>query len=464
MESPSPTKNRSSALPAYLMTLAATLLVFCGGTELGWSSPAIMMYDSPESEAPMHPTDRQESWIGSLLTLGALMGALPAGKLADVIGRKPTLMIIPFPLMIAWGIIYATKSVMWVCAARLIGGVALGAMGTVIPMYVSEIAEDSNRGLLCTFYELMLTSGILFTYTVSYFASYRILALSCAVPTAVFLFAFAGAPETPLYCLKKKQRKKAEQALRSLRGKSYDPEEELQSLEGTLKQPTSSMAEFFRALRTKEAVTATIISLGLMTFQQITGVNIVVFYLSKIFNAAGTKLDTRTCTVGVGFAQVVANILSVSLVDKLGRKFILQISAGIMGASLAILGCYFLKKDNDDDVSPWGLVPVIAVLFYMVAFEFSWGTIPWTMCGEVLPDNIKGVVFGISVCLNWSLAFLTINVFLILVDKIGNANTYWLMSSICALAALFATFVVIEMKGKCFHQIQDELEEGNLSI
>lgn len=228
-------------------------------------------------------------------------------------------------------------------------------------------------------------------------------------------------------------------------------------MESELIKSGSQDTSFLKALARRETKLAVIISLGMMTFQQLSGINIVIFYSSKIFDSSGSLMNSEICTILVGLAQVVATLVVMFLIDKVGRKVLLQTSAVSMAICLGLLGWYFHQKDTGRDVSSLGSLPVIAVLTYILLFAIGFGPIPWMTSGEVLSDDVKGVCTGIAVSLNWTLAFIVTFTFQYVVDSIGNAGTYWTLSGICVIALLFVTFVVVETKGKSLQQIQEEL-------
>lgn len=312
-------------------------------------------------------------------------------------------------------------------------------------------------GTLSSSFQLMLCCGILYTYAFGAVASYYSIAIACTILPLIFVAVFFRAPETPVYLLKKGLRSQAEMSLKTLRGSQYNTTRELHSLQNELTKQSQGQTSFAKALNRREAKYALIISLGMMVFQQFSGINIVIFYSSKIFDAAGSTLKAELCTILVGLAQVLSTLVSMVLIDRAGRKILLQVSATSMSICLLVLGYYFMKKDRGDDVSSMGMVPVAAVIIYILLFAIGFGPIPWMMSGEVLPADIKGVCTGIAVSLNWTLAFLVTFSFQMLTSTLGNSGTYFLFAGICACGLLFSTFVVIETKGKSLQEIQDEL-------
>ena len=306
----------------------------------------------------------------------------------------------------------------------------------------------------------MLVVGILYTYILGAVVQYTGLPILCGFVNIIFIIVFFKAPESPFFLLKKDRRKQAEESLRVLRGQKYDIYSELHAMEKEITNQNAQKVPFLRAVSKRSSILALIICLGMMFFQQLSGINIVVFYAGSIFEAAGSSLDPSICTIFVGMSQVVSTLVAASLIDRLGRKILLQISAAVMAICLGVLGYYFHLKDSGSDVSNLGIVPLVAVIVYILLFAVGFGPIPWMISGEVLPPEIKGTGTGIAVALNWCLAFTVTKSFQPLNDLVGAAVTYWIFAVICVFSFFFVTFVVIETKGKSLAQVQEELS-GN---
>lgn len=144
-----------------------------------------------------------ESWVGSLLAIGAFFGAIPAGILADVLGRKYTSMLLSVPFLITWVLTVCANSVTWLYAARLFAGIATGGACVVAPMFISEIGETSIRGALGSFFQLFLTVGILLVYLIGAYADWRVLSGLCAIPPVLLLIGMIFLPESPAFLMKK---------------------------------------------------------------------------------------------------------------------------------------------------------------------------------------------------------------------------------------------------------------------
>lgn len=442
-------------LPQYLVAIAATLTAFVVGTILAWTAPALPILQAPNSTLPVN--QEEGSWIGSLMAVGAFLGALPAGTATDMFGRKLSLLAIGIPFIISWALIAYASSVNMLYIARFIAGFATGASSAIVPVYIGEIAENSIRGALGSSFQLMITAGILYVYLIGAIVDFYWLAVFCGLIPVLFIIVFLKAPETPVYLLRKGRRTDAQRALRLLRGSGYDVHSELNELQRELDKKSQTKVSFAKVLCKKATIKSLIISLGLMVFQQMSGINAVIFYAVDIFKAAGSTLDASVCSIIIGVIQVIATYIGMMLVDRAGRRILLLISSAVMAICLAILGYYFHLKDSGEDVSNLGLIPLVCLAVFIIAFSIGIGPIPWMMAGEIFSSEIKGIASSIAVSLNWTQTFIMTKLFQTVIEKLGSDITFWLLAGVCTTGTIFTFFFVIETKGKTLEQIQDEL-------
>uniref|UniRef100_A0A1B6MT94 Major facilitator superfamily (MFS) profile domain-containing protein n=1 Tax=Graphocephala atropunctata TaxID=36148 RepID=A0A1B6MT94_9HEMI len=459
-KSPKPPQEGSKG-PQYFFALAVTMSAFCGGTALAWTGPAleVIVVVGNATRDPGIPsiTEEQGSWVGSLMPVGALLGALPAGYFCNLFGRKLVGMSLAIPFIISWGLIAIASTAWELYIARLIIGVATGASSAVAPMYVGEIAESSIRGSLGSFFQLMITVGILYVYVLGACVSYTVLAILCGIIPIAYLLVFFNAPETPVYLLRKGRRSEAEASLKRLRGPYYDVSYELNELQKELEKSSDNQASISDVFTRKSALRGLLISLGLMAFQQLSGVNAVIFYANAIFRDAGSTLSPSISAIVVGIVQVLVTYASSLLVDKAGRRILLLISAVVMAICHGLLGFYFYLQESGSDVSSLTLVPLSSVALYIIIFSLGFGPIPWMMTGELFAPDVKGPSTGIAVGLNWLLVFIVTKTFAPLKSLLGMGITFGIFGAICAVGVLFVLIMVPETKGKSLDEIQQIL-------
>lgn len=448
--------SKGQRFPQYLAAIAATLGALACGTVLGWSSSAGTDGVDLAKEYEMDISASEFSWIGSMPNLGAAAICVPIGLLMDVVGRKRGMLMLIVPFTVGWALVIWANSVVMFYIGRFLLGLSGGAFCVAAPIYTAEIAESEIRGSLGSYFQLMLTIGILFSYVVGSLTSMYVLSLVSAVIPLVFFAVFFFMPETPIYYLLKNNEDQARASLVRLRGTRYDVEQELLMAKEARDNEARNRVSFLQAIKSKVAINGLIIAFGLMLFQQLSGVNAIIFYTGTFFGSGG-NISSETSTIIVGVMQVVAVFTSTLIVDKLGRKILLIISEIAMTLGTLILGTYFYFESTGTELSAVSWIPLVAVCLFILMFNFGFGPIPWMMVGEIFAPQIKGTA-GSSACLfNWLMAFVVTRFYGDLLVALKEYGTFWMFSAICALGIVFVIFVVRETKGKSLEQIQTEL-------
>uniref|UniRef100_A0A8D8S3C8 Facilitated trehalose transporter Tret1 n=1 Tax=Cacopsylla melanoneura TaxID=428564 RepID=A0A8D8S3C8_9HEMI len=457
-EPPTPSQPEGKKFNQYMAAVIAALGAVSIGTALAWTSPVESMIKHPNTTILSAPVDNaQASLIGSLINIGAIFGALPAGFFADKFGRKPVILAFCIPFILGWVLILFAQNVLWLFIARFTQGVATGVISAIVPMFIGEIAESSIRGTLGSFFQMFLVIGILILYILG-MTSYAIIAIGSLICPVLLFALLLLVPETPIHLMKSGDYKKAESSLRFYRGDRYNVAMELDAIQKEIDAASRRKASFSDLFTSRANKRALVISLGLMVFQQFSGINAVIFYSKGIFEGAGSTLDPTLCAIIVGVVQVLATGTSVVLVDKLGRRILLLISDFVMTISLGILGLYFYLKENlGQDVTDISTLPLLSVVAFIVMFSLGFGPIPWMMVGELFSPDVKGSATGIAVGLNWSSAFIVTLSFSFLIKAFGSAVTFWIFAGICLIGTMFTFAIVPETKGKSLPQIQREL-------
>ncbi|KPU80444.1 uncharacterized protein Dana_GF16361, isoform B [Drosophila ananassae] len=471
----------------YLAALIICLGAVSAGTALAWTSPVIPQITPDKSSNSTNGnstlnnllgsnstivnaiangtsstddrillTVSEETWVSSLLAIGAFFGALPTGYIADTIGRRYTAMVMDVPFILAWISLGFAQSVGWLYLGRFLIGISTGSFCVVAPMYISEIAETSIRGTLGTLFQLLLTIGILFIYLIGSLISWQTLSLLCLVFPVLLLAGLFILPETPVYLLKKGRRSEAALSLKWLWGRYCDSRSAIQIIQNDLDQAGSdaSIMDLFSSRGSRNGL---IISILLMVFQQFSGINAVIFFTESIFNSAGSTLNSSLCSIIVGVVQVIMTLCSSLLIERAGRKMLLLFSSTVMSICLAILGAYYNMKDNHKDVSSIGWLPLFCVAFFIISFSVGYGPIPWLMMGELFLPDAKGKAVSLTVMFNWVCVFVVTKCFGMMNTTLGSDITFWFFATWMAVATVYVALAVRETKGKTAGQIQDWL-------
>lgn len=447
----------TNRLVQYIASLASTLGALAAGMTLAWTSSAGADGKNLESLYDIHISKNEFSWISSLVAIGSAVICIPIGILTDMIGRKYSMLLMVVPFSIGWLLIIFAKSVIMFYIGRFITGLSGGAFCVAAPIYTAEIAENEIRGTLGSYFQLLLTTGILLSYILGTFVNMRILSIISALVPLIFFVVFMFMPESPFYYLKKGNEKFARKNLIKLRGIQYNIENELQNQKNALEETNKNSISFWILIKSKTTLKSFIIAYGLMFFQQLSGVNVVIFYTNNIFEKANTGLNSGYSTIIVGVMQVLAVFVSTLIVDRAGRRILLLISIIFLCLTSCTLGVYFYLSENEIDVNSIKWLPLVSVCIFIIMFNVGFGPLPWMMMGEIFAPEVKGVAASSACLFNWILVFIVTKFFSDLSETIGLAATFWLFAVICLIGTFFVYFIVPETKGKSLEEIQREL-------
>ncbi|GMY21364.1 sugar transporter ERD6-like 5 isoform X7 [Fagus crenata] len=429
-----------------LSTLVAVSGSFVFGTAVGYSSPAQsgIMDDLGLSVA-------EYSLFGSILTIGAMIGAIVSGKMADYIGRRGTMGFSEIFCLAGWLAIAFSKVAWWLDLGRLLVGCGMGLLSYVVPIYIAEITPKNLRGGFTTVHQLMICCGVSITYLIGAFVYWRTLALIGIIPCLVQLLGVFFIPESPRWLAKIGRKKECEVALQHLRGQNADISHEAAEIreytETLQRLSEASVLDLFQ----RKYAHSLIVGVGLMVLQQFGGVNGIAFYASAIFISAGFSGSVGTIAMVV--VQIPMTALGVILMDKSGRRPLLLVSAAgtCLGCLLAGLS-FFLQ-----DLQTWTkITPILAlggVLVYTGSFSLGMGGIPWVIMSEIFPINMKGSAGSLVTLVSWLGSWIISYAFNFLMNW-SSAGTFFIFSSICGLTVLFVAKLVPETKGRTLEEIQ----------
>ncbi|EFA10347.1 facilitated trehalose transporter Tret1 [Tribolium castaneum] len=455
---PAPTSTRK--LKQYCAAISVSLGALCAGTCLAWSSPALAQLSvTANSTESFHLTDSQGAAVGGMIAIGALISAIPAGFLADKFGRKNVIFALSLTFLLNWILIIFAQNVTTLIIGRIFAGIGTGAICVVGPIYIGEIAEKSTRGVLGALINMFLCSGILLTCVFGSFTTWRVLSMILGTVPVIFGGSFLFMPETPVYLVKAKNLEKAEKTLIEFRRSNHDINTELKEIQREVEasqQNAASIRDVFTSKANRRAFMSVV---AVLAFQQLCGVNAVVFYTVPIFQAAGSSLRPDLVGIIIGLVQVLSAYVSLLVIEKANRKFYLMLSSVGMLLFLTALGMYFHLKSLNVDISHLSFLPIGSAVMFMVSFSFGYGPIPWLLMGELFAPEIKGVGNGFAIATNWSCAFLVTYFFPIIKSGLGAHVAFYICAGINALATVYVGFVVPETRGKTLLDIQQILNK-----
>ena len=403
--------------------------------------------------------DRMIEHIVSSMMVGAAIGAALAAWLSGHFGRKRALLW-SASLFVAGSIASAAAgSPDMLIGARLVLGLAIGIAAFTAPLYLAEIAPEDKRGAMISTYQLMITIGIFLAFAsdtvFSYSGRWRWMLGIIAVPGAAFLLGVFGLPESPRWLVLRGRHDDAQGVLRRLRGGEAIARAEVAEIEERLRTPQQG----WQLLRENRNFRRSVgLGIALQVVQQLTGINIVMYYAPRIFADMGYATGAQMLfTTAVGLTNVLATFIAIGYVDRIGRKPILYAGFVVMAIGLAVVGALMAAGMA---THAQRLLAVAMLLVFVIGFAFSAGPLVWTLCSEIQPLKGRDFGIGVSTVTNWLGTAAVGATFLTLLNHLGHAQTFWLYAAFNASFLLFTWIFVPETKGVSLESIERRLMEG----
>ncbi|CAH9115175.1 unnamed protein product [Cuscuta epithymum] len=432
------------------MVYLSTFVAVCGSAAFG----SCIGYSSPTQSAireDLNFSIAEYSLFGSIVTFGAMGGAITSGTIADYVGRKWAMRISSVICVAGWLSIYFAKGALQMDIGRVATGYAMGVFSYVVPVFIAEIAPKELRGALTTLNQLMIIIGVSVAFIVGTVLTWRNLALTGIVPCVILLLGLFIIPESPRWLAKIGHKKEFEIALQKLRGKDADISEEAAEIQDYVekldKLPKAKLLDLFQ----KRYLRSVTIGVGLMLCQQLGGINGVCFYVSSIFETSGFPSNVGSITYAI--IQVIVTALGATFIDKAGRKPLILVSAAGLAIGCLLTGIsYYLKGHNiAGNAAP--ILALAGILVYIGSFSVGMGAVPWVIMSEIFPINVKGVAGSLATLVNWFGAWLCSYTFNFLMSW-NSIGTFMIYAAVNVIAVLFVIKIVPETKGRTLEQIQ----------
>lgn len=405
--------------------------------------------------------------VGSLL-IGCFIGAFLAGRLADLMGRR-NVMILAAILFLVGALVQGFSHAQWLFVlARIAGGVAVGAASVLSPAYISEVVPAHIRGRMTTIQQIMIITGLTAAFLVNYYLArtagastnlfwggyeaWRWMYWMQAVPAAIFLFALFFIPESPRYLVSRGRHGEAESVLARLFG-AVEGGRKLTEIQASFADHRPSLRDILDPVtgRVRSIVWA---GLLLAVFQQLVGINVIFYYGATLWQLAGfTENDALLINIGSGTVSIAACLVTIALVDRIGRKPLLLAGSAGMAVMLLVMVYVFSQGTLDPGgklilSEQLGVTAVVAANLYVIFFNLSWGPVMWVMLGEMFPNQLRGSALAVCGFAQWFANYLVAQSFPLMASGLGLAVSY----SFYALCAIISYFLVSrfiqETKGK----------------
>lgn len=391
---------------------------------------------------------RMEEVVVSVVLVGAMSGAFAGGAIADIIGRRATLLWGGAIFVVGSLLAPASPNVATLILARTLLGVAVGFTSVTAPVYVSELAPPRSRGTLIGLYQFALTLGIALADLTGYWLAgqhaWRLMFGIGALPAALFVLLILTLPESPRWLFAQNRIGEAESVLSSYTD-AAGARLLLDDIRIALRTP---MERRWSSLWSPAVRGSLFIGVGFTVLQQVTGINTIIYYGPRIFSLAGITSNESAifATLLVAVTNVLATIIALVLVDRVGRKPLLYVGVSGMTASLSVLAYSFHNPDALG-ASP-GVIATVCLMVYITCFAFSMGPIAWILVSEVFPLRVRGRGVAAASLGSGASNFVVSLTFLSLIKVAGNSMTFLIYAAFCIVTLLFVRFIVPETKGR----------------
>jgi len=425
-------------------------------------------------------TPGEQGWAVSSALYGCLVGALAGGYLTKHISRKYTLILSAILFTVsAWGSGIA-DNLSQLVIYRIVGGLGVGMASLAAPMYIAEISPPKDRGRMVSYYQLAVVIGFFTVFLATYFIGggdthgvspeaieeihehnvnqgWRVMFLSELLPAIAFLVLLFTVPHSPRWLMLKGRIEEAKSVLAGITSSEQEAAAELSDIERSLSNnPSPKMAVLFA----KGIGFALFLGVMLSIFQQITGINAILYYGAEIFsNALGYgPEDALKQQLWLGAVNLIFTFVAIYTVDSLGRKPLFIAGTIGMFLGLSVLGLTIYTQQM-------GVISLVAILLFIGSFAMSMGPVVWVMLSEIFPNNVRSVAMSIAVAAQWLFNAIVANSFPLVngsnlnQDSFNGALPYFIFAFFCVIAMIFVWKLVPETKGKTLEEM-DKLWDG----
>jgi SP family arabinose:H+ symporter-like MFS transporter len=386
-------------------------------------------------------------WTVSSLLFGCIAGVFLAGKAGDYYGRKKVLMLAALLFFISAVGSASAHSLFYFLIARILGGLAVGIASILSPMYITELAPAKYRGSLVSLNQLAIVMGILVAFFSNYLLvdtgvnNWRWMLLVMAAPAVLLFFSLFLVPESPRWLV-------ALEVLIRTSGREV-AQAELLEIEETLKIHKESV---FSDLMKPKIRSLLFIGIILAVFQQITGINTIMYYAPKIFANVGDSNNSALLqTIAIGCTNVIFTLVAMALIDRFGRKLLIMTgSAGMMLMLLGLSALFFMKQTS-------GVMVLVFILGYIAFFGASLGPAVWVVTAELFPNRLRSKGMSVAIVALWISCTIVTITFPIMLEKLSGGITFLIFAMICLANLFYVWQYVPETKGKTLEELEHEL-------
>ncbi len=452
-----------------LYTIRVALTVALGGFLMGFDASVIsgvVTFIEPEFSL----SKIELGWSVASLTLTATLAMMVSGPLSDRLGRRPVLKIAAVLFAISAVASAVAPSFIVLVAARMLGGLGVGAALIIAPMYIAEIAPAEVRGRMVSFNQLNIVIGI----SAAFFTNYLILRLGKsdlawaetlrlgewnwrwmlgveALPAIFYFVTLFAVPESPRWLVMNGREDDAQRVLERVAGREQ-AETDIAAVKASLQAEQSTeragLGELFRpAMRL-----VLVIGISVAILQQVTGINSVFFYAPMIFEQSGIGTDAAFMqAVLVGLVNLVFTVLAILFVDRVGRRPLLGFGLTGIALCMLLLSYGFAAEEMNPKII------LVGILGFVASFAISLGPVMWVLFSELFPNRVRGLAISFVGLINSAVSFLVQLVFPWELENLGNSLTFLIYGLFAIVGLIIVMRILPETKGKSLEELESEL-------
>lgn len=396
----------------------------------------------------------QQELVTSLLLVGAVAGALAAGRVSDRIGRRLTVLITALVFIVGVLLAAFTPTFPVLLVARIVIGLAVGSASMVVPLYIGEVVPPRVRGGLVSLNQLAITVGILGSYLIDYGLSstenWRLMFGLAAIPAGVLFIGMLFQRESPHWLIRQGRDDEARAVLRRVRQET-DIEAEIREV-----RDVAQRAAGMRELVSPRVRPLLLVGVLLAVFQQITGINTVIYYAPSLLQNAGFGNSAALlANVVNGVINVGMTIVAIWLLDRVGRRPLLLAGTAGMAVGMIVTALSFLGGEHL--TGALAIVAIVGLFFYTGSFAIGLGPVFWLLIAEIYPLKIRGAAMSVASMANWAANFVVTISFLTLLGAVGGVGAFFLFAFLTLVALAYFWHKVPETKGRSLQEIEREL-------
>ncbi|KAL2333691.1 hypothetical protein Fmac_014904 [Flemingia macrophylla] len=453
-------QHQKTMLNKYALACAvvASMVSIISGYDTGVMSGAMLFIKDD-----IRISDTQQEVLAGILNLCALVGSLAAGRTSDYIGRRYTILLASILFMVGSILMGYGPNYAILMVGRCVGGVGVGFALMIAPVYSAEISSASSRGFLTSLPELCIGIGILLGYISNYLLGkltlklgWRLMLGVAALPSLVLALAILAMPESPRWLVLQGRLEDAKKVLMRVSNSTQEAElrfNEIKVVVGENCNKSHNGEGVWKDLLvspTSEVRWMVIAAVGIHFFEHATGIEAVMLYSPRIFKKAGVKSKDKLllATVGIGLTKITFLVMALFLLDKVGRRRLLQISTGGMICGLTLLGFSLTMVDQSSEKLLWALsLSIVATYAYVAFFNIGLGPVTWVYASEIFPLKLRAQGASMGVAVNRTMNAAVSMSFISIYKAITIGGSFFMFAGISVLAWVFFYFCLPETKG-----------------